>query len=111
MIVIKFIDNGDRRLDTPAIIGERRTPTPSGIFSLINSGNGTSSPEMEFYYDATGVYLVHALTRGRDRSILERNPKYRRLSAGCINLSKEMLNEVLNYARDIFTDTICKNAF
>lgn len=103
--ILSIIDNGYRRLDTPVIVGKRTTPTPSGVFSLINTGYGSQYPEMEFYHDATGVYLLHGLIAGRERAILKDDPRARQLSKGCINSSQPSLDIVLKYARDKAKET------
>jgi hypothetical protein len=103
---LSVIDNGHIFLNTPVIVGKRRTQTPSGIFSLINTANGSHYPALEFHYDATGVYLIHGVIAGRERAILKDDPRPRQLSAGCINIADPFLEMVLNFARNKAKETL-----
>lgn len=100
------IEDGQRILTTPVILGTRKTPTPTGIFSLKNLANGPSYPKMFFHYDDRVVYLIHDVIAGREQAILKNDPHPRQLSAGCINISQNFLGQVLNFARDKAKETL-----
>jgi hypothetical protein len=100
------IEDGNRILTTPVILGTRRTPTPTGIFSLQNLANGPSYPKMVFHFDDRVAYLIHGVIAGRERAILKDDPRSRQLSAGCINIADPFLEMVLNFARNKAKETL-----
>jgi L,D-transpeptidase catalytic domain len=100
------IEDGHRILTTPVILGSRKTPTPTGIFSLQNLANGPSYPKMVFHFDDRVAYLIHGVIAGRERAILKDDPRPRQLSAGCINIDTPFLEMVLNFAREKAKETL-----
>lgn len=99
------IEDGNRILTTPVILGTRKTPTPTGIFSLKDLANGPSYPKMYFHFDKRVVYLIHDVIAGREQALLKSDPRPRQLSAGCINIPQPFLDMTLEYARNKAKET------
>ena len=99
------VENENRILTTPVILGTRKTPTPTGIFSLRDLVNGPTYPKMVFHYDDRVAYLIHDVIAGREQALLKQDARSRQLSAGCINIAQPFLDMVLRFARNKSQET------
>lgn len=97
-----IIQDGEVFLETPVIIGRNRgqkSLTPSGVFSLTNIFQGATQPEMMFYIDQSGGYLLHDVVRGREYAFQADSVTAKRLSDGCVNIPSVILPYILGFAR------------
>lgn len=103
---LTIIDNGNRGPTIRVILGTRKTPTPTGIFSLRDLANGPTYPKMLFHHDDRYAYLIHDVITGREAALLKQDPRSRELSAGCINIPQPSLGNVLRFARNKSKETM-----
>jgi len=96
------IQSGNIHFETPVIIGrvkDRKSLTPSGIFSLINVFQGATEPKMVFHQDRTGAYLLHGIVSGREYALKIDSITAKQLSNGCVNIPDIILPFILGFAR------------
>jgi len=85
----------------PALVGNK---TPTGEFPLVygtTEDPGYGGSVLAFYEDETVVYAVHQLwllkpEQKREKRIKSANPKDRVITAGCVNVSPEVYEKLVD---------------